>query len=318
MEIRMYQAGDELKIVDLFQKVFKRPMSISQWEWRFARNPNGNYKIALMWDKNVLAGHYAVSPVKMYFNGKTLKAASSLTTMTHPAYGGRGIFKTLSTYLYDILEREHNYELIWGFPNVNSHYGFIKYLGWRDIATLHTLAASSSEFKDVRKLPITKVDLFTSEMAYLLNSRAKESAVYVDRSKRYLNWRIVEKPSIDYDIWLLGSELIPEAILVTNWYHVKNNVFDLNIVDWVCKEGALLPMLIGSIIEDSKINFKEIRRVALWNNLFKSSVYGILEKIGFKPELPITYLAGRTTLKSSPALMSMKNWHISFIDSDVY
>ena len=97
MEIQMYQAGDEFAIVDLFETVFQRPWSLEQWKWRFGNNPAGNHKIALMWDKKVLAGHYAVSPVNMYLNESPLKTALSLTTMTHPDYGGRGVFKALST-----------------------------------------------------------------------------------------------------------------------------------------------------------------------------------------------------------------------------
>ncbi len=50
-----------------------------------------------MWDDSVLAGHYAVSPVKMKFEYEVKINALSMTTMNHPEFGVRGVFSDLAS-----------------------------------------------------------------------------------------------------------------------------------------------------------------------------------------------------------------------------
>lgn len=314
----MYQPGDEESIVDLFQKVFKRPYSKEQWKWRFANNPAGNHKIALMWDKDTLAGHYAVSPVDMLVDGQPIKTALSLTTMTHPDYGGRGVFKQLASYLYDQLENKGGFELIWGFPNNNSHYGFIKHLGWQDISILPTLSAPVYPFIAAPEVPITKRTQFDTKMSRLLQLKASQNLVFVDRSVEYLNWRIVDKPATQYDIWTIGEEENPEAVVITKSYKVGSHEIDLNIVDWSCLDIAVLPGMLGSIIRQIHVKDIQVRRVTLWQNVYQSAVHGKLERMGFAPAAPITYLAGRVKETIALTVLDIKNWHLSFMDSDVY
>lgn len=314
----MYQAGDESAIVSLFEKVFQHSWSREQWAWRFDQNPAGNHMIALMWDGKTLAGHYAVSPVDLQINNEPVKSALSLTTMTHPDYGGRGVFKELSTHLYNYLEEEKGYQLIWGFPNTNSHYGFIKHLGWKDIIPLHTLAASPNKFSDIGDIEVQTVNGFTLAMAKMLNDKAKEKSVSVIRSKEYLQWRIVDKPATKYDIWIVGAEDDPSAVVITKLYSQDDQYLDLNIIEWAVKDIKQLSPIIASIINQKVVNEDTLRKVTMWYNLFDSSTYGVLEKMGFEPSSPVTYFAGRPSNEIASQVLNFKNWHLSFIDSDVY
>ncbi len=317
MDIRMYQPGDEIAIVRLFELVFKRPYSIEQWQWRFTLNPAGNYKIAMMWDGDVMAGHYAVSPVDMLLDGQPMKTALSLTTMTHPDYGGRGIFKQLASFLYDHLEQKEGYELIWGFPNTNSHYGFIKNLGWHDISAVHTMAVDPSNVRSANAIEMLRVDTFTPEMAALLRNAAA-NRVAVVRDQAYLNWRIFNKPASHYDVWVAGSTVEPEAVIITKAYLVNEDTIDLNIIDWGCRDLNQFSAYLTSIVRQKRNHSTQIRRITLWGNLWQTQTYGALERIGFTPQAPITYLAGRASTPLANNALDMRNWHLSFIDSDVY
>ena len=126
MEIRGYQAGDEEKIYELFKMAFKKEIVPDFWKWRFLDNPfHKEPFIDLMWDGDTLAGHYAVSPIGMKVNGESVLTALSMTTMTNPNYGGQGIFPKLADSIYKKLT-DVNVQYVWGFPNMNSHYSFIK------------------------------------------------------------------------------------------------------------------------------------------------------------------------------------------------
>ena len=139
LTIKSYEEGDENDILDLFETVFKQKLNIENWRWRFRDNPAGKHFIKLMWDKDKLVGHYAISPTIMRVDEQDVFTALSLTTMTHPDYAGKGIFKQLSSSLYEDLENNYNCKAIWGFPNNNSHYGFVKRLDWSNLSILHTL-----------------------------------------------------------------------------------------------------------------------------------------------------------------------------------
>lgn len=60
-----YQNNNEYKIIQLFQKTFKRKFNLKKWNWIFKKNPNGKSKIKLVFFKNKLIGQCA--SVKIFF-----------------------------------------------------------------------------------------------------------------------------------------------------------------------------------------------------------------------------------------------------------
>lgn len=316
MELKNYQEGDELKILELFELVFKQKLTQEQWLWRFRKNPAGKHLIKLMWDNDKLIGHYAVSPIVMSVEGNDVLTAHSLTTMTHPEYGGRGIFKQLSLALYDELENNLNCKAIWGYPNNNSHYGFVNSLQWSNIAVLHTLGLSADAIKgNDSNLKIKQITQFDHTHSTYINNklRAKFSA-YVKRDEEYLNWRYVYKPVTLYKKYEVESDHA-KGILITKIYPSKQeNYFDLNIIECFLDDYNQLHEIIQYIINDFKVN---ISRITIWKNLFDKD-HLILEKIGFVPVLPQTYLAARIHETMPPSFSDYRNWYISMGDSDVF
>ena len=206
MEIKKFKAGDEKAILDLFKLAFNKEMSMEYWKWRFQDNPfSDELMIHLMWEGDLLVGHYAVSPVEMVVNGEVKKTALSMTTMTHPEYNGRGVFTQLSTSLYNELKDEHKYAMVWGFPNNNSHYAFIKNLKWKNLATIPMLSLKTANFKKIEsELNFEQHFNFTESLSKKLSSVNK--AVRLNKTEKYLNWRYVDNPSSDYKIISINGE----------------------------------------------------------------------------------------------------------------
>jgi len=73
---------------------------------------------------------YAVIPCFVRFNQKTILAAQSADTMTHPDYRFKGLFVELARRSFDLCETL-GIRLVFGFPNQNSLPGFINKLGWQ-------------------------------------------------------------------------------------------------------------------------------------------------------------------------------------------
>jgi hypothetical protein len=310
VEIKIYKSGDETQILALFKKVFKRDLSLEFWNWRFTNNPFGNRKISLMWDNEKLVGHYAVSPVDFLNGEKKIKTALSMTTMTDPDYGGRGIFGKLAKDLYDKLLLD-NYKIVWGFPNNNSHYAFINKLNWSDIGVCHEIAGD--------------LNLSSSESSYVFNrinifsEKHSEFIIYGDKfqhkifkSCTYLNWRYINNPSESY----LAFEVIVDnkikGIIVAKKYGNK-----LNILELTCEINA---EIISNMLKDLGMSLFPANKnieISLWLSLFDEK-YPIFEKLGFIPSGNLTYLGFKALGENNKEQLHLRDWSYQFGDSDVY
>lgn len=318
MELKNYKEGDEHKIVELFRMVFNQEMTLEHWYWRFTKNPAGNYLIKLMWDQDILIGHYAVSPIMVKVNGTEVLTAHSLTTMTHPDYGGRGIFKALSLALYKELEEDRGCKAIWGFPNNNSHGGFIKSLGWSNIAVIHTMGikVSSIQHKETQ-YEVSPFDRFDEMLDNYVSSYENQTpgAVGICKSLAYLNWRYVDKPDVEYRKFQIKEGNTIKGIIITKIYpSTVLNHFDLNIVECILDDYNNLKESISFILASYQLPFE---RVTIWKNLFDDN-HLVLERIGFVPVLPQTYFAARIHSTMPDDFKNYNNWNISMGDSDVY
>ncbi|WP_214073079.1 GNAT family N-acetyltransferase [Mucilaginibacter sp. dw_454] len=72
---------------------------------------------------------YGVIPTLLWHEGKSLLAAQSADTMTHPGYRGLGLFVRLANHTYTLCKLE-GVRLVFGFPNQNSLPGFLNKLNW--------------------------------------------------------------------------------------------------------------------------------------------------------------------------------------------
>lgn len=316
MEIKDYKNDDENEILELFEIVFKQKLSIENWYWRFRDNPAGQYMIKLMWDKERLVGHYAVSPVIMNVDNQQILTAHSLTTMTHPDYTGRGIFKTLSKAMYQNLENNQDCKAVWGFPNNNSHYGFVKRLEWKNLAILHTLGLDYNQLKPKGvSFNVKAIDKFDFTHQSFISSKIRNLAkVFIETNTSYLNWRFINKPNSNYFCFEFDKDS-NKAILIVKPYLLKNkNEYQLNILACYIDNYENIHDYLWYITEALNLKFTNI---TLWENIF-SPDHLILEKQGFVPILPQTYFASRTHKSMPVCFTDFRKWNISMSYSDVF
>lgn len=78
--------------------------------------------------------YYGVIPCFIAYAGRTILAAQSADTMTHPGHRYKGMFTALSQLTFALC-REVGIRLIFGFPNRNSYPGAIS-MGWKETETM--------------------------------------------------------------------------------------------------------------------------------------------------------------------------------------
>lgn len=317
MEIRDYIKGDEEKILELFHSTFGKLMSKEYWKWRFLDNPEDKIMIKLMWDNEILAGHYALSPIKLNCKGTAISTALSMTTMTHPDYAGRGIFTELAEALYNDEAKNSGLKAVWGFPNNNSHYGFVKNLKWVNLEQIPTFSIDVKKIKECDFSDIFNVSKFDNNHISIQKIVTRDYKVKVEKSIDYLTWRYLKNPVNNYEIFEMQSvDISCYAVTKVFTSFVDKNKFEVDIVELVFFDDFdSLYKLMFAI----KSHFKhlDLIKINTWLPL-SDSKHALLEKMGFVNSLPITYSGIRILDTDYNHLEDSKDWLYSMGDSDVY
>jgi len=316
LDIKEYKKGDEIGILDLFESVFNKKMSLEYWEWRFIKNPiHKNPMITLMWDDDKIVGHYAISPNKMQINDKTYLAALSMTTMTHPKYSGRGIFTKLATSLYKKEFERSELSLVWGFPNNNSHRGFIKNLKWKNACVIPTLTLDVPSFKYIES---NKIDSFREVKSISLdNVKVHDKCVQnydikLNKDLNYFNWRYTENPESQYII----LEMQDSAFVVAKLYET-NSTHEIDILEWsIPIDFNFTKEALNAILQCFAEKFT-ITKINLWLPL-NDKRHLDFEKLGFTNSAPLTYLGYSILNNNIGTKLSSDSWYFQMGDSDVY
>jgi hypothetical protein len=315
MKIKSLDEPDKNAVLDLFSVAFGKTMSERYWTWRYLENPFIDDKmIHLMWDGDILAGHYAVSPVMLVIEGENVLTALSMTTMTHPDYAGKGIFTTLANSLYEEINEKYFIDFVWGFPNANSHYGFIKNLKWQDVGVIPFL----SKRVDISSLNISEeysvLNFFTEEMIHALNDNGAQ--VRILKCKKYMDWRYLTNPSFDYKlISAAGGKAFAVVKFIPSFF--EKGKMEADIMEVFCGNDLNnLQRLEQGILSYAKEQSLSLVAVNLWHALSSKS-HILFEKLGFKLSGPVTFLSGRS-LKQNKVLGDPRSWDISMGYSDVF
>lgn len=316
MEQRAYQPGDEQAILDLFELSFKKKLSMDYWQWRFAKNPCGHVMIQLMWENDLLVGHYAVSPVILNVQGQRMLSALSMTTMTHPDHAGKGIFTALAESLYQRAAKEYGLQLVWGFPNTNSHYGFVKNLQWTDLEQIPSFSLDLHRFPFSGETGFNTIKAFSAEHATAASSLLKKSDWAVERSAEYLNWRYVQNPSNNYSIVEMEQEGMRFFAVFKKFPSFsEKGKWEVDILEMqLPSDLSLLKGLLNSIVQ--VLAEKDLIRINCWMSVHDPK-HILLEKIGFVNQAPITY-AGHRMLHPETKQLQASAWNYSMGDSDVF
>ena len=121
-EIREGSAADAPGIRRLFARVFGKELPAEEWEWKFARNPDGWFGVVAESDGRIV-GNYAGWATALTIGGKPRLAYAVGDVATDPdvrAAGGlRGIYRAMVESFYD-RAAEQGVAFCFGFPNARA------------------------------------------------------------------------------------------------------------------------------------------------------------------------------------------------------
>jgi hypothetical protein len=315
LEFRWYKPGDESHILNLFKTVFGKDMMLDYWQWRFRDNPKGEQCILLAWDKEILVGHYAVSPLKLIHGDCIYKFALSMTTMVHPDWRNQKLFTRLASEVYQMLWK-HDYAGVMGFPNDNSLPGFVSGLGWTHAFDIRKLRAIKPRFEErVSCSSIVVIETFDGEFDTL--SQLPIGNVEVFCSSRYLNWRYVDNPINRYLIFVLGTSSLDGYCICSIYnqgsYGVECQIIDIRVINWELMLSLLKNVMV-KVQQDMGIDIFTIWPVPDVN------IMNQLRQLGFQDSNEITHFGGiiNPHIPDLQKIWDSNLWFLTMGDSDNY
>ncbi|HEY9534061.1 MAG TPA: GNAT family N-acetyltransferase [Mucilaginibacter sp.] len=190
---------------------------------------------------------YGVIPTLLWHEGKSILAAQSADTMTHPGYRGLGLFTRLANHTYALCKLE-GVCLVFGFPNQNSLPGFMNKLNWHSTEVMERFEIP------VKALPLEKI---THKFAWL-------KPVY----RRYQQW--VLKSYLQPEPGLANSVLTDgfDGVLRNDQYLKYKTYSDTQVIQideslfWIKLQNGLYVGDIGNVRDDWGVILGKLRRLA--------------------------------------------------------
>jgi len=146
-------------LIPLFKECFNHKISIEYLSKKYNTDEFGvKYLGYLAIDslKSKPIAYYGVFPIISIYGNERVLCAQSGDTMTHPDYQGKGLFIKLAEETYKLAKIE-GVNFVFGFPNSNSYWGFIKKLNWIHYADINNYIIKTNVLpfdKIVKKFPI--------------------------------------------------------------------------------------------------------------------------------------------------------------------
>jgi hypothetical protein len=350
--IRDFENGDEKRINILFNSVFNKERSLNQWSWEFTKNPFG-FKAFVAQENQKIVGYLGAINRRIIIIGNEFLASMEVDGMTHPEYGRQGIFVGLGKRLLSE-SKEDGMDIVYGFPNENALPGHRK-MQCVKLSSLHIMIKPVNYNNISKKMFSNSVVRFfanlTGKLTFKLFYRPKKHHldnevviktieefdprfdefwkkaqnnhnIILKRDSKYLNWRYIKSPEIEYKIFAAEKD---NRVLA--WMVVRTlDRFDL-------KNGAIVDMLALPGCEDivcamtlkavGYLKQKNVDLIAV--SIPRSSIYyGILKKCGFmncpkklnpKEEPFIIYPLSKNS--NTDYVKNAANWYITWGDTDV-
>ncbi|HET8773207.1 MAG TPA: GNAT family N-acetyltransferase [Thermoanaerobaculia bacterium] len=219
VETRGYAHGDEREILDLFARSFPHaPRSLEHFRWKYLEDPFGKERISLTFVDGQLSGHYAGYAVPFHAYGKNILAHQIGDTMTDVAarHIGRGPTSILGRTALDFYARfcEGRIAFNYGFNVGNIQKISLRFLRSDRVEPVtYRVAPPPKPIGRVerwaRGYQLELVERTTPEWDAFFARVANEYRFLVRRDARYVQWRYLDCPDVDYTV-----------VAVRKWRHL--------------------------------------------------------------------------------------------------
>jgi hypothetical protein len=311
--------------------------------WKFEQHPAARGAIATASLDGAIVGMVGFAPARLRIGGRRVIAHQALDTVVDPICRGKGVFVGLGRAFYAAAAGLGT-EIAYGFPNENAAPGWFGKLDWARLGTPPFLVKPLNAGYFARRLlgragglfdalPLSliarpggagravTVDRFDARADALWESFAADIPCAVDRTSDYLNWRLVDHPTADYETRAVFGDDGAMRAFVTTHLADKHGGRIGYIMEVMHRPDARADavMLLKLAIADMRA--KKTDAVLAWAAPHAPN-YGAYRRAGFLPMpdriRPIhLYFGGKAlTAETTPVMTGPGDWYLSYLDSD--
>lgn len=248
--IRGYQAGDEVRILDLFRSVFGVDRSLDHWRWKFQANPvTGCYARLAQTPSGALVGQYAGLPVQVSWGEQTRIFTQIIDVMVDRRFRlglkRPGLFAGLANaYITDYLV-SGEVAVGYGFPTPEALRIGQRVAGYVPLHPVICLVRGLSDHQgdplpwNLRRFRVEPVDRFGGDVDRLWAQVRPSLGIAAVRDARYLNWRYADCPDVRYTLLTVHRRFTGglAGIAVLRLGCADRSIACL--ADWLVPDGAI-------------------------------------------------------------------------------
>jgi len=310
---------DPKLIANTWELAFGRDFDLRSWEWFFKNNPfSDKIYIAYIIENKVLASYAAFQPTQLTSpGGDQISAGNMNMWMTHPGFQKKGLIVEVLNAMFEELSID-NYSCLYSFPTRDVTWKLMhKYLNWSDIMQLQIqsiqyVSAKMQVPSEFRGAKTRTGKLSSALIPKLLKMDVTKRSIYIPRTESYLSWRFLNHPSKDYYFHsieisdnmigcMIFKDFETEIDVMEYFYNPEYSILKNEILLFGFRELLSNPKCTG--INYWTIADGEMETFLRNNNSYTKDL--------------ITYF-GCVLLDDQEDVKKKQNWHLSFMDSDLY
>ena len=315
MSIDLYKndSCDPSQYLDLMKNSFDKTFNEAWFNWYNRQSPTGPSRIYYGVDSQTqnLVASLAFLPIRVAYKGLPRPGSIYVNAMTHPAYQGRGLnLKLLQSALADARRLGEIFSITFPATSRMSMKGMLK-TGW--VPTCEIFYSALNRKPSETKSSAQRIESLDGRFDHLLESFSTRLDIGLFKDHRYLNWRLLERPDQEYELYAVFNGVQPTGIMYLKKFQ-ERKVRKIHIVELIGIEKSAIMQLLHLAEREAYISSYDVLNI--W--LSKNSVhYELLTQFGFVDSLDKNTLLVHW-YEEPMRLTSDSHMHFSLADNDVY
>ena len=324
LKIESFNQNHERKVENLFETVFQRKPLSNFFKWR-CYNFGEPIRYVMKHDEKIV-GHYVLHQIPFKMNNTTENILFSMTSMTHPDFRNKGVYKQLANYVYQIAY-DKNFKFAIGFSNFISYKIHFEKLDWinlgRPIEYYKKCQLKNSRNKQ-SQYHISPIIIFDEKIDDIWNKHKEDFDFLIPRTSNYLKWRFNKQPkprfsdypSENYFPFLVKNKNEPIAYFILKQFGNEK----VHIVDFFGNLNKSVLKVIFDFAENFCIKIG-VLNISFWCSLDIESnkLQDTIKQFNFHKRNAESFFGIRIfNKKFNYDRIRKKNWFITMSDSDVF
>ena len=208
-ELRSYRSGDEARVVEMFERVFREPYDLALWRWKYLEGPSARPELSVVaeGEGGALVGHGAVFCSPLNLIGRKKGCGQVTDLMIDPALQKTGIGSAIYVRCVEQVAAA-GFPVCLAFPNERSAVGLHWHAAHVAIMEKYEVTAGGAEHAALAaevdaepEVPRFELDERVDD---LFASAARLESLSVWKDRAYLEWRYARHPRNAYRFMALA------------------------------------------------------------------------------------------------------------------